>query len=169
MRPLSEVGGKRLFVKELEDALLSGGVDLAVHSSKDLPADLPDGLAIAAVLPREDPVDVLILPPTAGPARRASTPWSPAWARRRGSAPGSVRRIAQLRGLLPERPVSGRFAAISTRGFASWTTGITMHWCSRPPGCAGSGSRRASRRSLPVATCVPAPGQGIVAIEIRAG
>src|SRR5204863_9527096 len=60
--PLSEVGGKRLFVKEIEDALLQGDVDLAVHSSKDLPAILPDGLAIAAVLEREDPLDAMVLP-----------------------------------------------------------------------------------------------------------
>src|SRR5437870_13083094 len=60
--PLSEIGGKRLFVKEIEDALLSGEVDIAVHSSKDMPAVLPEGLAIGAVLPREDPADVLVLP-----------------------------------------------------------------------------------------------------------
>ena len=60
--PLSEVGGKRLFVKEIEDALLRGEIDLAVHSSKDMPAVLPDGLVIAAVLPREDPRDAVVVP-----------------------------------------------------------------------------------------------------------
>src|SRR5213596_4297186 len=60
--PLSEVGGKRLFVKEIEEALLRGDVDLAVHSSKDMPAILPDGLAIAGVLPREEPLDAVVLP-----------------------------------------------------------------------------------------------------------
>src|SRR5215510_1208738 len=60
--PLSDVGGKRLFVKEIEDALLRGDIDLAVHSSKDMPAVLPDGLEIAAVLPREDPLDAVVLP-----------------------------------------------------------------------------------------------------------
>ena len=60
--PLSEVGGKRLFVKEIEDALLNGEVDLAVHSSKDMPAVLPDGLMVGAVLPREDARDAVVLP-----------------------------------------------------------------------------------------------------------
>src|SRR5262245_3515398 len=58
---LSEIGGKRLFVKEIEDALASGAIDLAVHSSKDMPAVLPDGLEVAAVLPREDPRDAFVL------------------------------------------------------------------------------------------------------------
>src|SRR5207247_7121357 len=60
--PLSEVGGKRLFVKEIEDALLKREIDLAVHSIKDMPAVLPEGLVIAAVLPREDPLDAIVLP-----------------------------------------------------------------------------------------------------------
>src|SRR5204863_2980191 len=59
--PVSEVGGKRLFVKEIEDALLRGDIDLAVHSSKDMPAVLPAGLTIAGVLPREDPLDAVVL------------------------------------------------------------------------------------------------------------
>src|SRR3954466_9641694 len=60
--PLSEVGGKRLFVKEIEDALLRHEIDVAVHSSKDMPAVLPEGLAIAGVLPREEPLDAVVLP-----------------------------------------------------------------------------------------------------------
>src|SRR6058998_1060378 len=60
--PLSDVGGKRSFVKEIEDALLQHEIDLAVHSSKDMPASLPDGLRIAGVLPREDPLDAVVLP-----------------------------------------------------------------------------------------------------------
>ena len=106
--PLSEVGGKRLFVKEIEDALLRGDIDLAVHSSKDMPAVLPDGLAIAAVLPREDPLDAVVLP-VDGQRRDAPGRLS----RRRssdlvatlGQSPsigtGSVRRIAQLTRLFP--------------------------------------------------------------------
>src|SRR5918997_1591362 len=60
--PLSQVGGKGLFTKEIEDALLAGEADIAVHSLKDLPAEMPPGLMLAAVPEREDPRDVLVLP-----------------------------------------------------------------------------------------------------------
>lgn len=61
-RPLSEVGGKGLFVKEIEEALLERRADIAVHSIKDVPATLPDGLAITCIPAREDPRDVLVAP-----------------------------------------------------------------------------------------------------------
>ncbi len=59
-RPLSEIGGKGLFTKELEEALFAGAIDLAVHSMKDVPAHMPQGLDLAALLPREDPRDALL-------------------------------------------------------------------------------------------------------------
>ncbi len=59
-RPLAMVGGKGLFVKEIENALLNNGIDLAVHSMKDMPGDLPEGLVIGAIPERENPFDVLI-------------------------------------------------------------------------------------------------------------
>jgi hydroxymethylbilane synthase len=59
-RPLADIGGKGLFTKEIEDALFAGSIDLAVHSMKDMPAIVPEGLAFAAILPREDARDALI-------------------------------------------------------------------------------------------------------------
>ena len=58
--PLAKIGGKGLFVKELEQGMLDGRADIAVHSMKDVPADLPDGLEIGAILEREDPRDAFV-------------------------------------------------------------------------------------------------------------
>ncbi len=153
--PLSQIGGKRLFVKEIEDALLSGAVDLAVHSSKDMPAVLPAGLAIAAVLPREDPRDAIVLPagrPQLGDAPRIGT--------------SSVRRIAQLRRMLPGatfEPVRGNLGTRLRKLDEGQFDALVL---------AAAGLRRLGQESristwLPAAACVPAPGQGIIAIEIR--
>jgi len=86
-RPLAAIGGKGLFTKELEEALLDGRIDLAVHSMKDMPTVLPDGLEIACLLEREDPRDALICP------RSATVAGLP-----RGAVVGSasLRRQAQL-------------------------------------------------------------------------
>ena len=61
-RSLAEIGGKGLFTKEIEEALLGGAIDVAVHSMKDMPARLPDGLVMAAMLPRDDPRDAFLSP-----------------------------------------------------------------------------------------------------------
>jgi hydroxymethylbilane synthase len=92
-RPLAEIGGKGLFTKELEEALLAGAIDLAVHSMKDMPAILPKGLAIAAILPREDARDALLSP-------KASDLQSLPKAALLGSS--SVRRTAQALRLRPD-------------------------------------------------------------------
>src|SRR4051812_10205095 len=107
---LAEIGGKGLFVKEIEDALLAGEVDLAVHSSKDMPVVLPDGLTIAAVLPREDARDAVVLPAEGAKVRRRSdatdlTISFEELVSRLGANPrigtSSVRRTAQLTRLFP--------------------------------------------------------------------
>jgi len=164
--PLSEIGGKRLFVKEIEDALLRGDIDLAVHSSKDMPAVLPAGLAIAGVLPREDPLDAVVLPSSPAPltvddlvAELGQTPTI---------GTSSVRRIAQLTRIFPGArfvPIRGNLDTRLRKLDAGEYDAIVL---------AAAGLTRlgfASRISarLPVDACVPAPGQGIVAIEIREG
>ena len=92
-RPLADAGGKGLFVKELEDALLNDTIDLAVHSMKDVPVDLPSGLAIAAVLRREDPRDVFV-------SNRAKTLADLPHGAILGTS--SVRREAQVRRVRPD-------------------------------------------------------------------
>lgn len=91
--PLAKVGGKGLFVKEIEEALLDGRIDVAVHSMKDMPAEIPAGLCIGAVPEREVPVDVLI-------AREGLTLEQMGPAPRIGTS--SLRRAAQLRHLRPD-------------------------------------------------------------------
>jgi hydroxymethylbilane synthase len=178
--PLSEVGGKRLFVKEIEDALLRGDIDLAVHSSKDLPVELPAGLGVAAVLRREDPRDAVVLP--AGAHRLIASlkngqdrDGADAQAVNElvaelGASPsigtGSVRRIAQLVRLFPRArfsPVRGNLDTRLRKLDEGQFDAIIL---------AAAGLRRLGLESrisvsLPVDVCVPAPGQGIVAIETR--
>jgi hydroxymethylbilane synthase len=162
-QPLGDVGGKRLFVKEIEDALLTGMIDLAVHSSKDLPVDLPDGLEIGAVLPREDPADVWVeregRSATFDTLTRSVTGTT-----RIGT--GSVRRIAQLRPLLPQarfEPIRGNVDTRLRKLDRGDYDVIVL---------ASAGLRRLNlahrvTATIPVDVCVPAPGQGIIAIEIR--
>lgn len=164
--PLSEIGGKRLFVKEIEDGLLVGEIDLAVHSSKDLPAVLPPGLTLGAVLPREDPRDAVVLP-----AGRSASSVEEVSALL-GSAPrigtSSVRRIAQLIALFPGarfEPIRGNLDTRLRKLDSGDYDALVL---------AAAGLRRLQHAhristALPAETCVPAPGQGIIAIEIREG
>jgi hydroxymethylbilane synthase len=162
---LVEVGGKGVFVKEIEDALAAHEIDLAVHSAKDMSAVLPGWAAIGAVLPREDPRDALALPhaPPACDIAQAVA--------RMGDSPtigtSSVRRIAQLSILMPRahfEPVRGnvdtRLGKLDAGGFDALV--LAAAGMLR----LGLGGRLTS--PIPVADCVPAPGQGIVAVEVRA-
>jgi hydroxymethylbilane synthase len=172
--PLSEIGGKRLFVKEIEDALLKRDIDIAVHSSKDMSAVLPEGLMIAGVLPREDPLDALVMPARTGDAKNDTSHRPPstidAVVAALGQTPtlgtGSVRRIAQLTRLWP----NARFANI--RGNLDTRLRKLDEGAHDALVLAAAGLRRlgfASRITLaiPASACVPAPGQGIVAVEAR--
>jgi hydroxymethylbilane synthase len=168
--PLSEAGGKRLFVKEIEDALLGDEIDLAVHSSKDMPAVLPRGLTIAGVLPREDPHDAVVLSQGLGP--RDQELGIDELRKILGPAPAigtsSVRRIAQLTRLLPGArfsPIRGNLDTRLRKLDAGGHAALVL---------AAAGLRRLGFQSrissrLPATLCVPAPGQGIIAIEIRDG
>jgi hydroxymethylbilane synthase len=165
--PLTESGTKGLFVKELEDALLRGAVDLAVHSAKDMSVTLPDGLAIAAVLPREDPRDALVLPRDAPPA--ADLDALVAWILSRPAksvATSSIRRAAQLRALFPDArfpPVRGnvdtRLRKLDEGEFDAMVLAVA--------GLKRLGYAARITLALDAAACVPAPCQGIVAIETR--
>jgi hydroxymethylbilane synthase len=170
-RPLSEAGGKRLFVKEIEDALLRREIDIAVHSSKDMPAVLPDGLVIAGVLPREDPLDAVVLPEgqrAEGRGQRftgieqlvATLGQTPAL------GTSSVRRVAQLTRLFPcarFQPIRGN---LDTR-LRKLDEGQHDALVLAAAGLSRLGFAGRISMRLPVTACVPAPGQGIVAIEAR--
>jgi hydroxymethylbilane synthase len=167
-RPLSESGGKRLFVKEIEDALLRDEIDLAVHSSKDMPALLPEGLTIAGVLAREDPRDAVILPASRSASMATVEDLVTALGQSPAIGTASVRRVALLTRLFP----SGRFAPM--RGNLDTRLRKLDEGAHDALVLAAAGLRRLGFESrisfaLPQSACLSAPGQGIIAIEIRDG
>lgn len=158
-RPVARLGGKGIFVREIEEALRAGEIDLAVHSLKDLPADLPDGLEIAAVPERADPADALVSP--AG----AALVDLPAGAR---VATGSPRRAVQLALLRPDLervPLRGnvdtRLRKLEEGRFEALLLAVA--------GLARLGRLDARARRLDPRVFVPAPGQGALALEARSG
>jgi hydroxymethylbilane synthase len=179
-RPLSEDGGKGLFVREIEEALLGRAVDVAVHSAKDMSAELPAGLTIGGVLPREDPRDAVVLSANSRIRSIAasetvdftSEPWQALGVgpQREGEekkiATGSIRRTAQLRAVWPDarfEPVRGNVDTRLRKLDEGQFDALVL---------AAAGLRRlgfGDRISalIPFDTCVPAPGQGAIAIELR--
>jgi hydroxymethylbilane synthase len=159
-RPLTEIGGKGVFTKEIEEALLDHRIDLAVHSLKDLPTQLADGLAIAAITEREDPRDALVLPSGAPSASLAELP--------AGAIIGtsSSRRLAQLkakRGDLQTKELRGNVDTRLRKLDAGEYDAVLL---------ASAGLRRlgfVDRISsyLDVADMLPAVGQGALGIETR--
>lgn len=154
---LSQIGGKGLFTKELEDALLNEKADMAVHSLKDMPTDLPEGLVLGCIPPREDPRDVVI---TADGTRLMDLP--------AGSVVGtsSLRRQAQLRAHRPDLefvPIRGNVDTRLRKLQEGQVRALVM---------AASGLHRAGfadriTEYLEPDFCLPAPGQGALAVEIR--
>jgi hydroxymethylbilane synthase len=165
---LSAVGGKRLFVKEIEDALLEGSIDLAVHSSKDMPVVLPEGLAIAAALEREDPLDAVVLRRDAARTFRFIEDLVVHLGQSPRIGTSSVRRTAQLGRVMPTArflPIRGN---LDTR-LAKLDAGDFDVLILAAAGLRRLGHGGRISATLPVAACVPAPGQGIIALEAREG
>ncbi len=158
-RPLAEIGGKGLFTEEIERGLLAGAIDIAVHSLKDLPTALPQGLVIGAVLEREDPRDALIARVAGGLAQLPQ-------GARVGTA--SLRRQAQLLAGRPDLAISALRGNVGTRltRVAEGAFDATV--------LALAGLKRLGREDAVTAILapddmLPAVGQGIIAVECRAG
>ena len=156
-RPLAMVGGKGLFIKELEQALFDRRIDLAVHSMKDLTVTLPDGLHIAAVCEREDPRDAFVS------NRYAALAALPAGAR---VGTSSLRRQCQLRALYPTLDVVTLRGNVNTR-LAKLDTGEFDAILLAVAGLKRLGFGERIREALPITVSLPAVGQGAVCIECR--
>lgn len=162
-RPLAQVGGKGLFVKELEEAMLAGEIDLAVHSMKDMPSELPDGLVLGPIPPRGNPHDAWVRPLGAEPLTVAELP--------HGAVVGtsSLRRAAQIKARRHDLEVISLRGNVETRlrkldGREGGLEAIVL-------ACAGLerlelGGR--ITRALTPTEMLPAVGQGALALEHRA-
>jgi hydroxymethylbilane synthase len=156
--PLAQVGGKGLFVKEIEEALLDGRVDLAVHSMKDMPAEIPAGLAVGAVPERETPADVLI-----SRDGQPLTELAPASA----IGTSSLRRGAQLRHARPDLRIVPLRGNLDTR-LRKLETGDLAAVVLAAAGVRRLGLEARITEHLDFDLMLPAVGQGALCIEIRA-
>lgn len=157
--PLARIGSLALFTKQIDDALLEGRIDLAVHSLKDLPTQLPAGIVIAAVGRREDPSDALV--------GRKPLRWSEL---RQGAvvATSSLRRRAQLLNLRPDLVIEDIRGNVDTRlakldAHPEWTAIVLA-----TAGLVRLGLSERIGERLPPKIMLPAPGQGAIAVTIRA-
>ena len=156
--PLAKVGGKGLFVKEIEEALLSGAADIAVHSMKDVPMELPEGLVLGIVPEREDPTDLFLS------VKYESLEDLPA-----GAVVGtsSLRRQAQVLALRPDLKVESLRGNVDTRlrkAFGDEYDGAIL----AAAGLERMGESEKIACLIPCDVMVPAAGQGAVGVEIRA-
>jgi hydroxymethylbilane synthase len=157
--PLAAIGGKGLFVKEIEEALLEKRIDLAVHSLKDMPGELPQGLKIGAVPLREDPRDVLI---SQDQCLLKDIPG------RKKIGTGSLRRKAQLLHLRPDLqivPLRGNLDTRLKKMESEGLAGIIL----AAAGIHRMGLKDRISQYLDLDTSLPAVGQGALALEIREG
>jgi len=157
-RPLSEIGGKGLFTKEIEEALVAGAIDIAVHSMKDVPTWLPDGLVIDCLLPREDARDVLIA--TAGTSI-ATLP--------QGAVVGSasLRRAAQVKALRPDLSIVPLRGNVETR-IAKVQRGDATATLLALAGLKRLHKQNAATAILSTDEILPAVAQGAIGLETRA-
>jgi len=154
---LSQIGGKGLFTKELEDALLAGEADIAVHSLKDMPTEQPEGLVLACTPPREDPRDVVITPDGTkfmdlAPGTKVGT--------------SSLRRLAQLRAVRPDLEYVSIRGNVDTR-LRKLMEGQVGALIMAAAGFHRTGLAGRITEYLNPESCLPAPGQGALAVEIR--
>lgn len=158
-RPLSEAGGKGLFTKEIEEALLDGSIDLAVHSSKDMPTLLPDGLAITAFLPREDVRDAFVSPVYHSLAEMPA-----------GAVVGtsSLRRRAMVMRLRPDLKVVEFRGNVQTR-LTKLQSGVADATLLAHAGLKRLGLGHVVSQVIETDDFLPAVGQGAICIESRVG
>jgi hydroxymethylbilane synthase len=158
-RNLTEIGGKGLFTKEIEEALLSGSIELAVHSMKDLPAIIPEGLVIGAVLPREDPRDALV-------SLKANSVADLPHGALIGSS--SVRRTAQLKRRRDDLRFTAFRGNVDTRlkKLKEGQVDATLLACA---GLIRLGLKNEITAAIDVEDMLPALGQGAIGVEIRSG
>jgi hydroxymethylbilane synthase len=158
-RPLAEIGGKGLFTREIEEALVAGEIHLAVHSMKDLPAILPDGLTIAAVLPREDARDAFISLTAAAVEEL-----------KHGAVIGSssVRRTAQVLRMRPDLKSIQFRGNVETR-LRKLSEGVADATFLACAGLNRLGLADKITRAMPIDIMLPAIAQGAIGLEIREG
>jgi hydroxymethylbilane synthase len=156
-RPLSDIGGKGLFTKEIEDALFAGEIDVAVHSMKDMQTALPDGLSIAAILPREDPRDAFI---SLKHANIAALP--------QGAVVGtsSLRRKSQVLSVRPDLNVIDFRGNVETR-LRKLKDGVAEATFLAVAGLNRLGLTDRITAIVPAEDMLPAVAQGAIGLEIR--
>lgn len=156
-RALREFGGKGLFTKEIEEALLDGRIDMAVHSMKDMPTELPAGLVLPCLLPREDPRDVFLSPVAASLAELPA-----------GAVVGtaSLRRQAQVRHRRPDLRVVTFRGSVNTR-LRKLADGEAQATFLALAGLRRLDMSEVATCAMPVEDMLPAVAQGAIGIEIR--